>query len=632
MKRQVSCFIFCLFAVSTFAANIYVDANGTGDYPTIQAAINDANDDDTIILQPGTYTGSGNRDIDFLGKAITVRSTIPQDPCVAAATIINCQGSESEPHRGFNFHTGEDSNSVVSGLNIINGHGLTAPIIPQYPDWTYGGGIYCNGSGPTIADCVITNNKATEGAGIFACYNSNPVIAGCTISQNIGPSGGGIYLWKNSTAVITDCIINGNDARGIYIWESPYTEVNNCQITFNDMYGIAVDSSDANVSNCTISGNNKSGIVCGLGSVVISNCLITGNSDDLYAGGIRAGGNTIIKNSTIAYNLGANMGGGIYCELSETIILNSIVGHNFTTDIYIEPLPPPPGATAFDPPILNVSYSCPGQVVNNGGTLIWGYGNIDTDPCFVDPNFFNGDFHLQSQAGRWDPNSQIWVVDAETSPCIDAGNPGCPPAAEPDPNGNRINMGAYGGTAQASKSPAGFRSLSDLNNDWDVDFNDLAIFVSYWLDSGTCLPSDLDRDNAVDFEDYAVFTFDPCSSGAVGEPEIVYQIEDCDIGFMVLDSDSNDFRFTVTVEGQHILFEDMMVANCCPDELELQMTVEDNLITINEVEYLSMPCTCICDYPVSAILGPFAPGTYTLEVYQEDFYGGFIGSTIVIID
>ncbi|MBN2132554.1 MAG: hypothetical protein JW741_23840 [Sedimentisphaerales bacterium] len=64
------------------------------------------------------------------------------------------------------------------------------------------------------------------------------------------------------------------------------------------------------------------------------------------------------------------------------------------------------------------------------------------------------DYHLKSQAGRWDPVSEAWVIDDVTSPCIDAGAPNSPVADEPEPNGARINLGAYGGTAEASKSPA----------------------------------------------------------------------------------------------------------------------------------------------------------------------------------
>jgi hypothetical protein len=77
-------------------------------------------------------------------------------------------------------------------------------------------------------------------------------------------------------------------------------------------------------------------------------------------------------------------------------------------------------------------------------------GNIDVDALFADPA--NGDYHLQSQSGRWDPQTETWVADDVTSPCIDAGDPDSDLHTEPSPNGGRINMGAYGGTSQASKS------------------------------------------------------------------------------------------------------------------------------------------------------------------------------------
>jgi len=80
-----------------------------------------------------------------------------------------------------------------------------------------------------------------------------------------------------------------------------------------------------------------------------------------------------------------------------------------------------------------------------------GQGNITADPLFVDPNA--GDYHLSSERGRYWPEHNIWVLDQVTSPCIDGGDPNVYPADEPMPNGARINMGAYGGTAQASMSP-----------------------------------------------------------------------------------------------------------------------------------------------------------------------------------
>ena len=77
--------------------------------------------------------------------------------------------------------------------------------------------------------------------------------------------------------------------------------------------------------------------------------------------------------------------------------------------------------------------------------------SIDGNPLFVDPE--NGDYHLRSRRGRYWPEHDIWVLDTVTSPCIDGGDPRAKPLDEPAPNGGRINIGAYGGTVQASLTP-----------------------------------------------------------------------------------------------------------------------------------------------------------------------------------
>jgi len=77
-------------------------------------------------------------------------------------------------------------------------------------------------------------------------------------------------------------------------------------------------------------------------------------------------------------------------------------------------------------------------------------GNISIDPLFAD--VANGDFHLRSRGGRWDPLTKAWVADSMHSPCIDAGDPKSEFGEEPSPNGRRVNMGADGNTAEASKS------------------------------------------------------------------------------------------------------------------------------------------------------------------------------------
>jgi len=82
-----------------------------------------------------------------------------------------------------------------------------------------------------------------------------------------------------------------------------------------------------------------------------------------------------------------------------------------------------------------------------------------------DDFWVEGDYHLKSRKGRWDPISEDWVIDDVISPCIDAGDPNSPIGHELFPNGGRINMGAFGGTAEASMS------LMIVGNNMSTDSN-----------------------------------------------------------------------------------------------------------------------------------------------------------------
>ncbi len=82
-------------------------------YTTIQAAINAASNGDTVLVADGTYTGTGNKDLDFDGKAITVKSENGCGNC-----IIDCE----DDGRGFYFHNSETNSAVVEGFTIKNGN------------------------------------------------------------------------------------------------------------------------------------------------------------------------------------------------------------------------------------------------------------------------------------------------------------------------------------------------------------------------------------------------------------------------------------------------------------------------------------------------------------------------------
>jgi hypothetical protein len=132
-----------------------------------------------------------------------------------------------------------------------------------------------------------------------------------------------------------------------------------------------------------------------------------------------------------------------------------------------------------------------------------GQGNIDADPCFADP--CNGDYHLQSEAGRWEPNIESWVQDNVSSPCIDAGDPNSDWTAELWPHGKRINIGAYGGTAEASMSALPVGNIADLNNDDAVNFHDFACIAGAHQTEGILLSEDLNRDNKINGIDLSIF-------------------------------------------------------------------------------------------------------------------------------
>ncbi len=144
--------------------------------------------------------------------------------------------------------------------------------------------------------------------------------------------------------------------------------------------------------------------------------------------------NAVFRNCTIAHNEGHGLnsfiGAGAPVSINSSILWGNAVNIPGVAVYAI-------GATGA----VSVAWS-DSQEAHAGA------GNLAVDPLFA----AFGDYHLRSKTGRWTPGG--WVRDKTHSPCIDAGDRRTPVGDEPYPNGNRVNLGAYGGTAQSAMSLA----------------------------------------------------------------------------------------------------------------------------------------------------------------------------------
>ncbi len=197
-------------------------------------------------------------------------------------------------------------------------------------------------------------------------------------------------------------------------------------------------------------------------SPTIRNCLIVGNRAMDSDGAVIdcKDSNAVFVNCTVADNRAGKYSAAVHLTNARVTMVNSILWGNTPKEILFD--------GEFVPSVRHTTVA--------GG---WpGRGNLSVDPLFVDPghwaapgepeesdaalglknpgeSWIAGDYHLQSQVGHWDSRTGVWVRDLVTSPCIDAGAPDTPPGHEPLPNGGVIDMGVFGGTTEASKSPSG---------------------------------------------------------------------------------------------------------------------------------------------------------------------------------
>ena len=267
MKTLVMSIVLAMLSVVCHGAIIHVP----GDQPTIQAGIDSASQGDTILLADGIYTGDGNRDIDFMGKEITVMSETGPDACV-----IDCGGTMY--HRGFYFHSNETHDSILQGITITNGYAqfrggaiycdsdasprITNCIIERNKSYN-DGGIFCISNAPIFTNCIIRDNDCESRGGGIGLSGSAVQFTHCTIQDNSAYVGGGVVCFGSSAAVFSFCTFSGNRAsdRGGGIFLDMNTEVimTNCQFENNDASGMGGAIYVDYYANPVIGGSEGSG-------------------------------------------------------------------------------------------------------------------------------------------------------------------------------------------------------------------------------------------------------------------------------------------------------------------------------------------------------------------------------------
>jgi subtilisin family serine protease len=287
------------------------DVSVPGDYSTIQEAIDASWDGGTVWIADGTYTGEGNRDLDFGGRAITVRSENGPNDCT-----IDCNGTEQQPHRGFHFHNGEDACSVLVGFTITSGYSRE------------GGAILCESSGPTIRNCVVAYNLARDGGGLFNDAG-NPVLVDCTFSANTGEGEGGGMNDNNGSASLTNCTFSMNSADdnggGIFVQNGSSTNLTGCAFIGNNGGrrggGMLSDGSSPTLINCTFannsSGEDGGGVRNDQSSPTFINCTFSENSTAVDGGGMfNIESTAILTDCNFVANIAGEEGGGMWNEMS----------------------------------------------------------------------------------------------------------------------------------------------------------------------------------------------------------------------------------------------------------------------------------------------------------------------------
>lgn len=347
-----------------------------------------------------------------------------------------------------------------------------------------------------VTDCSFKDNSAGRNGGALSCVSwdaDTSAITACSFSRNRAVHGGAVF-WKGDSSNTTDAI------------DDCWFYMNSAAVSGG---ALECQGRDLAIANCSFLGNSTGqggAIATNTCRTTITNTIFAGNRAWQCGGAILSRRPLTITACTFADNAAPDASalahlGGSACENGSRLIITDCILRDGGAEISNDT------ATRLDVLYCDIEGGWPGVA------------NLDADPCFAAPGYWDtnntpddpsddtwieGDYHLKSKAGRWDPAAENWVKDPVDSPCIDAGDPYSSYARELWPHGLRTNMGAYGNTAEASLSSSPSGALADLNNDAVVSLRDFARVAQQWLSPGPLTTEDLNRDGGVDCRDLQI--------------------------------------------------------------------------------------------------------------------------------
>ena len=401
-------FILCLAAAGGAAAvTIHVPA----EQPTIQAGIDVAASGDTVMLADGSYRGDGNRDLDFHGRALVLRSA-GGDP---EACVIDCEGSEGEPHRGIRFHAAARGEQAVEGIGIVNGWAFQ-------DHYEGGGGVSCEaGASPVFRNCRFENNRGTA---LFSHSGDGATLIDCRFVGNVGRNGGGVCAVVGYFHLVR-CEFVGNEAElaggGLHGHAANF-EFEDCLFRENiAAVGAAIDmiyGCDALFTRCRVDENvsqssfwNCTVNLHGMVTAEFVDCTFAENASD--------GGYVLVTSKTSHGTLRGCTFWGNSVPNGTIVFLGESDGRVENTVIAGSPA----GRALYVATVL--SLTCTNLHGNAGGDWVDGLesylgvdGNISQDPMFCNPAAGEFTLHALSPcAPHSPPNPECDLIGAWPVAC-----------------------------------------------------------------------------------------------------------------------------------------------------------------------------------------------------------------------